>query len=283
MPAWLYWAAVVYVGLCVGSFLNVVIHRLPIMMQRQEHAWAREALEIDSNGEADGGAEPAPYNLAVPRSACPQCGHQIRAWENIPVVSWLWLRGRCSACGARISLRYPVVEAATGAATVVVLMLFGPTWAGLWALVFTWSLIALTLIDFDHQLLPDVIVLPLLWLGLLVNAAGVFASLHEAVIGAAIGYGTLWAVYWGFRLITGKEGMGYGDFKLMGAMGAWLGWAALPGLVLLASLTGILAAIALMVSGRMGREAPMPFGPFIAAAGWLAMLLTTIQFRMPGF
>jgi len=164
-----------------------------------------------------------------------------------------------------------------------VLLLFGPTWAGFWALLFTWALIALTMIDFDRQLLPDSIVLPLLWLGLLVNAAGVFASLHEAVIGAALGYGTLWAVYWGFRLITGKEGMGYGDFKLMGAMGAWLGWAALPGLVLLASLTGILAAIALMVSGRMARDTPMLFGPFIAAAGWLAMLLTTVQFRMPGF
>lgn len=279
MPAWLYWAAVIWLGACVGSFLNVVVHRLPIMMQRQETLWAREALELE--GEDDAAAAEA-YNLVVPRSRCPHCGHPIRAYENIPVVSWLLLRGRCSACGAAIALRYPLVEAGTAAATCVMVALFGPTWMTLWALLFTWSLIALALIDLDTQLLPDSIVLPLLWLGLLVNVAGVFAPLADAVIGAAVGYGVLWALYWAFKLLTGKEGMGYGDFKLMGAMGAWLGWAALPGVVLLASLTGIIAAVAMMFAGSMARETPMPFGPFIAAAGWLAMLLTLAPVGLPG-
>ncbi len=279
MPAWLYWAAAIWLGACVGSFLNVVAHRLPIMMQRQETLWAREALELEGDAEADAGET---YNLLVPRSRCPHCGHAIRAHENIPIVSWFLLRGRCSACGAGISPRYPLVEAATAAATCIVVALFGPTWMALWALLFTWSLIALTLIDLDTQLLPDSIVLPLLWLGLLVNVAGVFAPLADAVIGAAIGYGVLWALYWAFKLLTGKEGMGYGDFKLMGAMGAWLGWAALPGVVLLASLTGIMAAVAMMLAGSMARETPMPFGPFIAAAGWLAMLLTVASVGLPG-
>lgn len=269
MPAWLYWSAAVWLGACVGSFLNVVVYRLPLMMQREEAAWAREALELEATADHD----EAPFNLVVPRSRCPHCGHQIRAWENIPVLGWLLLRGRCSSCGSPIAMRYPIVEFATALATCAVLAVFGPTWAAVWALAFTWALIALALIDLDTQLLPDSIVLPLLWLGLLVNVAGTFTSLPEAVVGAAIGYGVLWSLYWAFRLLTGKEGMGYGDFKLMGAMGAWLGWAALPGVVLLASLTGIVAAVAMMLSGKMNRETPMPFGPFIAAAGWLAILL----------
>lgn len=270
MPVWLYWSAAVWLGACIGSFLNVVVYRLPVMMQREEASWAREALEL----EPAPGSEEAPFNLVVPRSRCPRCGHQIRAWENIPILGWLLLRGRCSSCASPIAMRYPIVELATALATCAVLAVFGPTWAAAWALVFTWALIALTLIDLDTQLLPDSIVLPLLWLGLLVNVAGMYTSLPEAVVGAAIGYGVLWSLYWAFRLLTGKEGMGYGDFKLMGAMGAWLGWAALPGVVLLASLTGIVAAVAMMLSGKMKRETPMPFGPFIAAAGWLAMLLT---------
>lgn len=270
MPVWLYWSAAVWLGACVGSFLNVVAYRLPIMMQREESAWAREALELEPVSEGDA----PPFNLVVPRSRCPHCGHQIRAWDNIPVIGWLLLRGRCSNCESPIALRYPVVEFATAAATCAVLAVFGPTWAAVWALVFTWALIALALIDIDTQLLPDSIVLPLLWLGLLVNVSGMFTTLSEAVTGAAIGYGVLWSLYWAFRLLTGKEGMGYGDFKLMAAMGAWLGWQALPGVVLLASLTGIVAAVAMMLSGKMDRQAPMPFGPFIAAAGWLAMLLT---------
>jgi len=269
MPVWLYWSAAVWLGACIGSFLNVVVYRLPVMMQREEAVWAREALEL----EAASSSEDAPFNLVVPRSRCPQCGHQIRAWENIPVLGWLLLRGRCSNCASPIAVRYPIVEFATALATCAVLAVFGPTWAAVWALAFTWSLIALALIDLDTQLLPDSIVLPLLWLGLLVNVAGVYTSLPEAVVGAVIGYGVLWSLYWAFRLLTGKEGMGYGDFKLMGAMGAWLGWPALPGVVLLASLTGIVAAVAMMLNGKMNLETPMPFGPFIAAAGWLAMLL----------
>ena len=280
MPGWLFWAAVIWLGACVGSFLNVVVYRLPIMMQRQETQWAREALG-DETGAGDGIPDEA-FNLVFPRSRCPHCGHQIRAVENIPVVSWLVLRGRCSACGAGIAMRYPLVEAGTALATCVIVAVLGPTWAAVWALLFTWALIALALIDLDTQLLPDSIVLPLLWLGLLVNVSAVFTPLADAVIGAAIGYGTLWALYWAFKLLTGKEGMGYGDFKLMGAMGAWLGWAALPGVVLLASLTGIIAAVVLMLRGSMERETPMPFGPFIAAAGWLAMVLTAAPVGLPG-
>ncbi|TVS18127.1 MAG: prepilin peptidase [Gammaproteobacteria bacterium] len=278
MPGWLFWTAVIWLGACIGSFLNVVVYRLPIMMQRQEMQWAREALGDEA---AEDSGEEA-FNLVVPRSRCPHCGHQVRALENIPIVSWLVLRGRCSACGAGIAMRYPLVEAGTALATCVIVAVLGPTWTGLWALLFTWALIALALIDLDTQLLPDSIVLPLLWLGLLVNVSAVFAPLADAVIGAAIGYGTLWALYWAFKLLTGKEGMGYGDFKLMGAMGAWLGWAALPGVVLLASLTGIVAAVVLMLRGDMERETPMPFGPFIAAAGWLAMVLTAAPVRLPG-
>lgn len=278
VPPWMYWAAVVWLGLCVGSFLNVVVHRLPLMMQREETLWAHDALTLEPPSEV---AEAEPYNIVVPRSRCPGCGHRIRAWENIPVLGWLLLRGRCARCGMRIALRYPLVELATAAATCLVLALFGPTWSGVWVLVFTWALIALALIDLDTQLLPDSIVLPLLWLGLLVNVAELFSSLPDAVVGAAVGYGALWSVYWGFRLATGKEGMGYGDFKLMGAMGAWLGWTALPGVVLLASLTGIIAAVVMMLGGRMDRETPMPFGPFIAVAGWLALLLTAAPFGLP--
>jgi leader peptidase (prepilin peptidase)/N-methyltransferase len=274
----LIWVWVAFTGLCVGSFLNVVIHRLPLMMDREERSWAREVL---AEGDAAEHLEP-PYNLVVPRSACPHCGHRISALENIPVLSWLWLRGRCCGCGESISARYPMVELATAALTCVVVALFGFGWEAFWVVLFTWALLAASVIDLDHQLLPDSIVLPLLWLGLLINVSGTFAPLAQAVVGTAIGYGVLWVLYWAFRLLTGREGMGYGDFKLLGAMGAWMGWAALPAVVLLSSLAGILAAIVLRVSGRLEAGAPMPFGPFIAAAGWLAMVLPRAGIGLPG-
>jgi len=251
-------------GLIVGSFLNVVIHRLPIMMERD---WAAQCAEL--RGEAPPVFEP--LSLARPRSRCPRCGHAITAVENIPVLSWLLLRGRCKGCAAPISFRYPLVEALTGLLFAFAAWHFGFAAAGLGALVFLAALVALTGIDFDTQLLPDDITLPLLWLGLALNAFGVYTDLKSAVIGAMAGYLSLWAVYWAFKLITGKEGMGYGDFKLLAALGAWLGWQVLPLTVLLSSLVGAVVGIALMVIARHGRNVPIPFGPYLAAAGAIAL------------
>ena len=251
-------------GLLVGSFLNVVIHRVPIMLER---GWARQAAEL--RGEAL--PEQPTYNLVVPRSACPACGHRITALENIPVVSWLMLRGRCSACATPIAVRYPLVEAITAVLSGIAIWQFGAGSAGAAALLLTWVLIALTGIDLDTQLLPDNLTLPLLWIGLALNLGGVFAPLPSAVIGAIAGYGSLWTVYWLFKLATGKEGMGYGDFKLLGALGAWFGWQALPGLILLSSLVGALVGIGLILFARHGREVPIPFGPYLAGAGLLTL------------
>ncbi|WP_454765023.1 prepilin peptidase [Cupriavidus campinensis] len=251
-------------GLVVGSFLNVVIHRLPKMMEHDEANYLAELRD-----------EPLPhpgrYNLMVPRSACPHCGHQIAAWENVPVVSYLFLRGKCSSCKAPIGIRYPLVELATAALSALAMWHFGPTVQALAAIVMVWALVTLTMIDADTQLLPDQITLPLLWLGLLLNLNGAFAPLADAVIGAAAGYLLLWSVYWLFKLVRGKEGMGYGDFKLMGALGAWFGWQALPALVLLSSVVGALFGIMLLVVRRQGRETPFPFGPFIAGAGLIVL------------
>jgi leader peptidase (prepilin peptidase)/N-methyltransferase len=252
-------------GLMVGSFLNVVIHRLPIMMERD---WAAQCAEL--KGEAPPVFEP--LSLARPRSRCPQCGHSITALENIPVVSWLLLRGRCKGCAAPISLRYPLIEALTGLLFFLAAWHFGFTAAGLGALVFIAALLALTTIDFDTQLLPDDITLPLLWIGLALNAFNVFTDLKSAVIGAMAGYLSLWGVYWLFKLFTGKEGMGYGDFKLLAALGAWLGWQMLPLTILLSSLVGAVVGIALMVFARHGRNVPIPFGPYLAAAGVVALV-----------
>ena len=285
LPA-LLWIWVLFIGLCVGSFLNVVIHRLPIMERREARIWAREILAEEHAGTGCAGdevaAEEAPYNLLVPRSACPKCGHAIGALENVPVLSWLVLRGRCRGCGAPISVRYPVVEAVTAALTVAVFLAFGFTTAGVLAAFFTWALVALTLIDVDHMELPNAIVYPLLWLGLLANVGAVYVPLAQAVIGAAVGYLFLWSLYWAFRLLTGKEGMGYGDFKLMAAMGAWMGWAALPGLLLLSSLAGLLAYGVMRLAGSLEGGAPMPFGPAIALAGWLALVLPAFGVGLPG-
>jgi len=252
-------------GLLVGSFLNVVIHRIPKMMQR----------ESDNYVAQESGREPPHtdrYNLMVPRSSCPCCGHGITAIENIPVISWLALRGKCRSCKAPISARYPAVELLTGILAGVLVWTFGSGLAGLAALLFLFLLVAMTFIDIDTQLLPDDLTYPLLWAGLLVNLDATFVPLADAVIGAAAGYLVLWAVYWLFKLATGKEGMGYGDFKLLAALGAWLGWQMLPAIILLSSVVGALVGISLIVVAKRGRDKPIPFGPYLAAAGLIAML-----------
>jgi leader peptidase (prepilin peptidase)/N-methyltransferase len=251
-------------GLCVGSFLNVVIHRLPRMMEREWHAQC-----ADLRGETPSPAEV--LSLARPRSRCPSCGHQITVLENIPIVSYLILRGKCSKCAAPISPRYPVVEAATGLLSAYAAWHFGPTPQALGALIMLWALIALTAIDLDTQLLPDSITLPLLWIGLALNLAGTYVNISSAVIGAMVGYLTLWSVFWLFKLATGKEGMGYGDFKLLAALGAWLGWQMLPVIILLSSIVGAVVGICLIVFSRHGRNTPIPFGPYLAAAGIIAL------------
>lgn len=272
--------AAAVLGLAVGSFLTVVAHRLPLMMERE---WRRHCAELA--GEAPPG-EP-PLNLAVPRSRCPACGRRIRAIENVPVLSYLWLRGRCPGCGERIGLRYPAIELASGVLAAAVALRYGWSPALAAALVYTWFLVALAAIDLDRQLLPDQLTLPLLWLGLLWNLGPWrFVPLPDAVLGAAVGYGFLWAVFHLFRLLTGKEGMGYGDFKLLAAVGAWSGWQMLPLVVLLSSLIGALVGGALILAGRHERRVPIPFGPFLAGAGWVALLwgreLTAAYLRWAG-
>src|SRR5690606_28476215 len=259
-----YSIAALAVGPAVRSFLKVVIHRLPRMMERE---WQAQCAEL--RGEAPVAGER--YNLALPRSACPHCGHRITALQNIPVLSYLLLRGRCAGCNARISVRYPIIELLTGVATGYAAWRYGMTLAGFGAMVFLWAMIALTFIDADTQLLPDSITLPLLWLGLLVNLNGTFVSLHAAVIGAVCGYLVLWSVYWLFKLATVKEGVGFGDFKLLAAIGAWLGWQMLTLVILLSSLVGAVVGVVLIVLAKRGREVPMPFGPYLAAAGVIAL------------
>ncbi len=251
-------------GLLVGSFLNVVIHRVPKMLERE---WKAQCAEL--NGME---VEDAPrYNLIVPSSACPHCGHRIGALENIPVISYLILRGKCKECNAHISLRYPIVESVSGLLCAYSAWHFGFGAAAVAALLYVWALIALTFIDFDTQMLPDMITLPLLWLGLLFNLSDLFVSLQDAVIGAIAGYLLLWAVYWLFKFATGKEGMGYGDFKLLAAVGAWLGWKMLPLVILLSSLVGAVVGIVLIVAAGRGRNTPIPFGPYLAGGGLIAL------------
>ncbi len=264
LPIWL--GVVFLYSLLIGSFLNVVILRLPA---RIEHDWKLQANEFLEQPELD--LKPPP-DLVFGRSACPHCGHQITALENIPLVSYLFLRGKCSNCSAPISAQYPVVEAVTALLSVIVAWRFGFTWAAGFAMALTWALVALSVIDIREQLLPDVITLPALWAGLLLNTAGVFTDLTSAVIGAAAGYLSLWLVYHLFKLVTGKEGMGYGDFKLLAVFGAWLGWQILPLVILLSSLVGAVVGIGLIIFAGKDRNIPIPFGPYIAAAGWLAMI-----------
>jgi leader peptidase (prepilin peptidase)/N-methyltransferase len=266
-------AVCILLGLLIGSFLNVVIHRLPIIMERD---WRMQCAELAASSVPTGGAVPPaptfePLSLVAPRSRCPHCGHQIGALENIPILSYLLLKGRCKGCGKAISPRYPFVEAITGLLFGYAAWRYGFTLATAGALVFIAAMIALTFIDFDTQLLPDDITLPLVWAGLLINLNGTFATLANAVIGAAAGYLILWLVYWAFKLATGKEGMGYGDFKLLAAIGAWFGWQMLPLAILLSSFVGALVGIALIVLARHGRNVPIPFGPYLAAAGVIAL------------
>ena len=290
-------------GLLVGSFLNVVIHRLPLMMQAQWEAEAAELAEAQALDRNPGGQQAAtrhqvpaeqvaagdpsaartataagatgqPFNLVVPRSRCPHCGHQITALENIPVLSWLWLRGKCSACKAPIPVRYPLIETLSAVLALAAVWQYGLTLAGIGAVGLCFALIALAFIDLDTQLLPDDITLPLLWAGLLINLFGAFVPLRDAVIGAMAGYLLLWSIYWLFKLLTGKEGMGYGDFKLLAALGAWFGWQAIPAIILLASVVGAVVGIALMVFARHGRDIPIPFGPYLAGAGALTLFFS---------
>ena len=280
--------AIVVFGLLVGSFLNVVIHRVPKMLEAQ---WAQDVSQYNDQQDAQNNVQRLPdnsdnaslkpsahqsYNLITPASACPHCGHKIRSWENIPVISWLVLRGKCSSCSTKISSRYPLIELLTGVLAGAAAWHFGASIQLFAALVLTFTLISLTWIDLDTQLLPDNMTLPLLWIGLLFNLHATFVPLSQAVVGAVAGYLVLWSIYWVFKLVTGKEGMGYGDFKLLAALGAWFGWTALPMIILLSSVVGLAAAVCLMIFKGHQRSEPIPFGPYLAGAGML-----TLYFRAP--
>ncbi len=267
------WIAVAALfGLLVGSFLNVVINRLPVMMERE---WKRQCRALLAGEDAPADADEAPFNLVRPASACPECGAPIRAWQNIPVISWLWLRGRCANCGKSISWQYPLVELASAGLVGLAAWHFGPTALALAVFLFSWALLAASVIDLKTQLLPDVFTLPLLWLGLLlpILLPDYHLSLTEAVLGAVFGYLALWSVYWLFKLLTGKEGMGFGDFKLLAALGAWLGWQMLPLVILLSALVGSIVGVAMILVLRHDRRIPIPFGPYLAMAGLLALYL----------
>jgi leader peptidase (prepilin peptidase) / N-methyltransferase len=258
---------VAILSLAVGSFLNVVIYRLPVMLKRDWKQQCQELMESETEPET----EIQPFNLARPGSRCQACGHNIAFWENIPVLSYLFLRGRCSACGSKISLRYPSIELITALISVAVAWRFGFSWQTAAALPLIWALIALSMIDYDHKLLPDNIVLPFIWLGLLVNLNGIFTDISSAVIGAIIGYMSLWGIFQLFKLLTGKEGMGYGDFKLLALFGAWLGWQYLIQIVLISSLAGATVGVALVIILGRDRTIPIPFGPYLAAAGLISL------------
>ncbi len=268
-------------GLLVGSFLNVVIHRLPIILDRDWKAQSREILELPPI------PEPERYNLILPNSTCPHCAHKIRAVENIPVISYLFLKGRCSACKAPISKRYPLVELASGVLTAFIAYHFGFGYPAGAFMLLTWGLLAMSMIDVDRQLLPDALVLPLLWLGLIVNDFGLFTDLTSALYGAVFGYLSLWLVFWLFKLVTGKEGMGYGDFKLLAMLGAWGGWQILPLTVLLSSLVGAVLGVILLKTRNQATSTPIPFGPYLAIAGWIALLwggqITASYLQFAGF
>ena len=264
LPAFVF--VVFLFSLLIGSFLNVLIYRLPKMMQRDWEVQSREILQLPPV------AVGTTFNLILPNSQCPHCNHEIKAWENIPLLSWLALRGRCSACKAPISKRYPLVELACGLTSAFVAWHFGFSWQTGGMLLLSWGLLAMSLIDADHQLLPDDLVLPLLWLGLIVNSFGLFTSLPEALWGAIAGYLSLWSVYWLFKLVTGKEGMGYGDFKLLAMLGAWGGWQILPLTILLSSLVGAVLGVIMLRLRNAETSTPLPFGPYLAIAGWIALI-----------
>ncbi|MDF3867521.1 A24 family peptidase [Pseudomonas denitrificans (nom. rej.)] len=272
---------VTLLGLLVGSFLNVVIHRLPRMMELDWQQQARETLALPEDEK-----QPT-YNLILPNSQCPHCAHEIKPWENIPVVSWLALGGKCSSCKAPISKRYPLIELTCGVLSAFIAWHYGFGWQAGAMLLLTWGLLAMSMIDVDHQLLPDALVLPLLWLGLIVNYFGLFTSLGDALWGAVFGYLSLWSVYWLFKLITGKEGMGYGDFKLLAMLGAWGGWQVLPLTILFSSLVGAVLGVILLRLRNAETSTPIPFGPYLAIAGWIALLwgdqITATYLQFAGF
>ncbi|WP_442112216.1 prepilin peptidase [Pseudomonas sp. NUPR-001] len=262
----LYLSVALLLGLIVGSFLNVLVHRLPLMLQRQWQAEAREVLDLPEVQAAER------YDLFLPASHCPHCGHRIRAWENIPLLSYVLLRGRCSSCRSAISPRYPLVELGCAVLTVFVAWRLGASAAALALMLLSWGLLAMSLIDIEHRLLPDALVFPLLWLGLIVNAFELFVPLEDALWGAVAGYLSLWSVFWLFKFITGKEGMGYGDFKLLALIGAWGGWQILPQTLLMSSLLGALIGLILLRAKGLKTSTPIPFGPYLAIAGWIALL-----------
>ncbi|QFY90090.1 prepilin peptidase [Magnetovirga frankeli] len=263
---WLLYLLTGLLALLVGSFLNVVIHRLPQMMEQDWKGQCRELLELPAE------ADPPRYNLLVPGSRCPHCNHAIRWWENIPLLGWLLLRGRCSACAKPIGLRYPLVEGLSALLSLVVVWQLGPTLQAAALLLLTWALIAMSLIDIDHQLLPDSLTQPFIWLGLLLAIPGLFIGAEQAILGAAVGYLSLWSFYWLFKLLTGKEGMGYGDFKLLALFGAWAGWADVFLIILLSSVVGAAFGIGLILLRGHDRRTPIPFGPYLAIAGWVTLL-----------
>ena len=273
-----YLSSVLILGLLVGSFLNVVIHRLPLMLKQQWRSDCEEFLAEDPKNKAPDTTikqQETTFNLLHPRSRCPHCGHQITALENIPVISYLFLKGRCSDCNTTISIRYPVIETISGLMVFTVAWQLGFTAQAGYAMLLSWVLLALTFIDLDHFYLPDNLVLPFLWLGLLVNLDNTFTDINSAVIGAAAGYLVQWSVYQLFKKLTGKEGMGYGDFKLLAMLGAWLGWQMLPVIIILSSFVGALVGISLIVFKNHQRSQPIPFGPYLATAGWIALLWGT--------
>ena len=257
-------------GLLIGSFLNVVIYRLPVMMQHEWTAQCKTLLEKPDSAATD--AEQPAFNLVTPHSHCPTCDAPIKAWQNIPLISYLLLGGKCNACKTPISIRYPMIELITGLLSGLVIWHFGFNWQGGAMLLLAWALITLTMIDFDHQLLPDNITLPFLWIGLIANSFGLFCALPDALWGAVFGYLSLWSIFWLFKFFTGKEGMGYGDFKLLAVLGAWLGWQMLPLIILLSSLVGAIVGIALLILKNKGKSVPIPFGPYLAAAGFIAAI-----------
>ena len=264
------WVCLV-LGLLVGSFLNVVIYRLPLMLERSWKQECRAVLQEEQPGQEQDEQETPAFNLVTPASSCPQCGHKIRPWENIPLISYLFLKGRCSGCQTSIPLRYPIIELTAGLLALVSALTYGPGITSLMVCLLCWLLLAMTVIDIDHQLLPDSMTLSLMWLGLLANASGMFTTLESAVYGAVAGYLSLWSVYWLFKLLTGKEGMGYGDFKLLAALGAWMGWQFLPLIILLSSLVGAAVGISMVIVKGRDKNIPIPFGPYLAAAGLIAL------------
>ena len=262
------------VSLMVGSFLNVVIYRLPVMMERSWKADFQAHFETDVStlGSNTDSTESTPFNLIKPDSTCPKCQHKIRAWENIPVLSWLLLRGKCSQCKNAISIRYPLIELGTALCSVWIAWHFGYSWSALAGVVMTWILVALIFIDIDTMLLPDQLTLPLLWMGLLFSIVNPAVTSADSIIGATVGYLSLWSVYWAFKLLTGKEGMGYGDFKLLAALGAWMGWQYLAIVVLMSSLVGAVIGISVLSVQGKDKGQAIPFGPYLAIAGWLTLL-----------